>query len=195
MIIVGLDTSITCTGVARLQVPQALKVELSTVESKPPKSPGRDAKGKPLPPILQERAIRLATLAERIVESVGFADLVAIEGPSFSSKGSAVHQIAGLWWMVATRLHDSGVTVVEIPPSCRMKYATGKGIAPKDVVMLAAANRYRHLVEVTGNDVADALLIAAMCARYLGHPIEESLPAVNQTAIDKVQWPKGWGPA
>jgi hypothetical protein len=50
--------------------------------------------------------------------------------------------------------------------------------------------RYQQ-VDITGNDIADALVLAAMGARQLGTPIETSLPAVHLTAMTKISWPKG----
>ena len=70
-------------------------------------------------------------------------------------------------------------------------YGTGKGNAGKDEVMLATARRYTNQAEVANNDQADALVLAAMGARHLGAPIEESLPQSHLRALDKVAWPAG----
>lgn len=40
----------------------------------------------------------------------------------------------------------------------------------------------------TGNDEADALVLAAMAHRHLGHPIDE-LPKTHLAAMDKIRWP------
>lgn len=44
-------------------------------------------------------------------------------------------------------------------------------------------------VDITGNDIADALVLAAMAARRLGFPIEEALHQANLAALDKINWP------
>ena len=195
MIIIGLDLSLTSTGVARLDVGAGTPtVKLATITSKAPTA-RRGPKGEALPASLDQRHTRLHNLRLDICLHAAAADLVIVEGPSYGSKTGHQHDRSGLWWIVADWLMqpESGdgweKTVVEVPPSCRMKYATGKGNASKDAVMLAAANRYRDLVEVTGNDVADALLIAAMGARHLGLPIESSLPQTHLAAMDGVHWP------
>lgn len=77
--------------------------------------------------------------------------------------------------------------IVIITPSQRAKYATGKGNASKDAVLLAVARRY-PTVEVTDNNEADALVLAAMIARLAGRPIETSLPQTHLDALAKVRW-------
>src|SRR5699024_11486469 len=57
-----------------------------------------------------------------------------------------------------------------------MMYATGKGNAGKDLVLVTTAATYKQ-AEVTGNDVADAVVIAAMVSRLAGQPIELRQPA------------------
>jgi crossover junction endodeoxyribonuclease RuvC len=195
MIIVGLDLSLTSTGVARLDVGAGTPtIKLDTITSKSPTT-RRGPKGEALPATLDQRHTRLHNLRLNICLQAHAADLVIIEGPSYGSKTGHQHDRSGLWWIVTDWLMQPedgdgwGKTVIEVSPSSRMKYATGKGMASKDAVMLAAANRYRHLVEVTGNDVADALLLAAMAARHLGHPIESSLPQTHLAAMDGVHWP------
>jgi hypothetical protein len=190
VIIVGLDLSLTSTGVARLNLTETKppRIDLDTYSSKPPPI-RRGPKGKPLPATLNQRHRRLTQIRDALAQACAGADLVLVEGPSLASRDGHAHDRSGLWWLVMEALHNMGPAVVEVPPSCRMKYATGKGMASKDVVMLAAANRYRDLVEVTGNDVADALLIAAMGARHLGRPIESSLPQTHLAAMDNVHWP------
>lgn len=116
-------------------------------------------------------------------------DLVVIEGPSFSSHTGSSHERGGLWWLVARTFVGRGVPVAVVSPAARAKYATGKGNAGKDQVLAAAVRRY-STVDIDGNDVADAVVLAAMGARHLGRPVEESLPAAHVVALEKVDWPK-----
>jgi crossover junction endodeoxyribonuclease RuvC len=115
-------------------------------------------------------------------------DLAVIEGPSYGSTGSTYHQLAGLWWLVAHKVHSARVPYAIVTPQQRAKYATGKGGAAKDAVLLAVAKRYPD-VEVESNDEADALLCAAMGARHLGRPIDD-LPQTHLAAMDAVGWPE-----
>jgi Holliday junction resolvasome RuvABC endonuclease subunit len=170
---VGLDLSLTSTGVAVIPGDQ---IRVVRVTSKPvPKATSDDT------------AFRLDGIVDGILAHIPASDatFVAVEGPSFGSSGSAAHVLGGLWWMVRHALRVEGLDVVIVPPSVVKKYATGKGNAPKDQVLAAVIRRYPD-VNVTGNDEADALVLAAIRARHTGHPIEETLPVAQASAAEKV---------
>ena len=76
---------------------------------------------------------------------------------------------------------------MEVPPALLKKYATGRGNAAKDEVLAAVVRRYPH-ADINGNDIADAVVLAAMGARHREAPIENSLPALNASALAKVNW-------
>ncbi len=78
--------------------------------------------------------------------------------------------------------------MVAVPPNLRAKYATGRGNAGKDEVLLAVAHRWTHVCQPDGNDTADALVLASMGADHLGHP-PVHLPATHREALTKVPWP------
>lgn len=182
-VVIGLDLSLTSTGIAGVRSPGSpgtISAMVTCVKSK-----GSVAA------TLDDRARRLDALAAEITGQVVdvHPDLVLVEGPSYGSQTGSQHDRSGLWWIVVMGLRELGYQVVEVPPSCRMKYATGKGNAAKDAVLAAVVRRYAG-VEVTGNDEADALVLAAMGARWLGHPIEDSLPQTHLAAMAKVQWPE-----
>jgi crossover junction endodeoxyribonuclease RuvC len=188
MIVTGLDLSLTSTGVATINTITG-GVVVDRVTSTAPDN-GRDTKGKKLPPRLVDRTARLHSLRMRIVDLARNADLVVVEGPSYGSTTGSQHDRSGLWWLVVHRLHVLDPKVAEVPPANRMKYATGKARTDKDVVLAAVVRRYAE-VEVTSNDEADALILAAMGARWLGSPIEASLPASHLQAMSGVRWPEG----
>jgi crossover junction endodeoxyribonuclease RuvC len=187
VIVTGLDISLTGTGVC---VIDHTSITLRCIESKPPKTERNPRTGKPLPPTLDQRALRLAELSMEISASVPTScNLVVIEQPAYSRNEGAAHDRSGLWWLVAQFLFVRDIPFVEVPPNARILYALGTGRGNKDQVMLETAERYRHLVKVTGNNEADALVIAAMGARHLGHPIENSLPQKHIKAMASVRWP------
>jgi Holliday junction resolvasome RuvABC endonuclease subunit len=134
---------------------------------------------------------RLADITGRILQLIpAETDLVVVEAPSLGqSRQAGEHLRAGLWWYLATQLHLAGHHIVEVAPALLKKYATGRGNAAKDEVLAAVVRRYPD-ADVTGNDIADALVLAAMGARQLGFPIEESLPQANQAALAKINWPE-----
>lgn len=75
-----------------------------------------------------------------------------------------------------------------VTPAQLKTYATGKGNASKDAVLAAAVKRYPAW-DITGNDVADAVVLMAIGSRLLGHPIEASLPQTHLRALDKLALP------
>lgn len=115
-------------------------------------------------------------------------DLVVIESPSYGSQHGSQHDRSGLWWLVVEDMFAQGIPVATVTPQGRAKYGTGKGNAGKDEVLAAVVKRYMG-VDVTGNDIADAVLLAAMGQRHLGTPVEVGLPAVNLLAMDGAAWP------
>lgn len=161
-IFIGLDLSLTSTGIA------ALHRQHIAVSREPSKQYGDTTAG---------TAERLRGLVDRIFDRhipVTEHTYVAMEGPAFASVNGKAHERGGLWWLVRTKLLARGIDTIVIPPSSVKKYATGKGNAKKDAVLAAVIRRYPD-ADVTGNDEADALILAAMCARYHGHPIEPDL--------------------
>lgn len=172
-IFVGLDLSLTSTGVATIRNGAAV---VRRITSKPTK----DA-------TTEDTSARLDTLVAAIVSAIPSSDatLVAVEGPSFGSTGGAQHERGGLWWLVRRALRAEGLDVVVVPPTVVKKYATGAGNAQKDRVLAAVVRRYPD-VDVTGNDEADALVLAAIRARNAGFPFESSLPQVQADAAKSV---------
>ncbi|GHJ11189.1 hypothetical protein TPA0907_55560 [Micromonospora humidisoli] len=117
-------------------------------------------------------------------------DLVALEGPSYGNQGTGRqaghHERAGLWWVVRCMLDARGHPVAVVPPATLKRYATGKGNASKADVVLAVGRRFPWFDG--GEDEADALVLAAMAADHLGHPLTP-MPAAHRAALDAVQWP------
>lgn len=161
--VVGLDLSLSSTGVAGEGWTDTIK-------------PGDKLRG----------VRRLTWIRQRILDHVRGAELVVVEGPSFGSIGKGQHERGGLWWMVAMTLHSHDIPYAVVPPATLKQYATGKGTAGKDTMILAAARRYPWFDG--GNDEADALFLAAMGADHLGTPWT-SMPAANRAALAKAQWP------
>jgi Holliday junction resolvasome RuvABC endonuclease subunit len=165
VVVLGLDLSLTSTGAA-----VAEDGHCKTWRVKPPaKLAGHE---------------RLAWLLERMHPG-GHIDLVVIEGPAFGAKGSAYHQLAGLWWLVTHDFWSAALTPAIAPPASVKRYATGKGNAGKDDVLREVCRRFPDFGG--GNDEADALTLAAMGADHLGHPIA-AMPATHRAALVAVEW-------
>ena len=176
MIVLGIDPSLTSTGLAVVDTEDRLVVDVQTVLSKGGKSDS-----------IEQRLDRIRRIGAHVM-TVGFrADLVVIEQPAYSRTAGHMHDRSGLWWFLVNATLGSQRIVVEVAPTTRARYATGKGNAGKDEVLLAVAKRYPH-VDVTNNNEADALVLAAMGADHLGAPLVD-LPQTHRAALDGVQWP------
>jgi crossover junction endodeoxyribonuclease RuvC len=164
--ICGLDLSLTSTGIARI----GEEAELWRIT--PKRATGCD---------------RLNQILREITSRTDGAGLVVIEGPSYGSTGGKEHERGGLWWLVRYHLWQASQNVAVVPPAVLKKYATGYGNAGKDTVLAAVIRRYPDVM-VDGNDVADALVLAAMGADHLGYPLAV-VPQIQRAALTKVDWP------
>jgi crossover junction endodeoxyribonuclease RuvC len=172
LVTVGLDLSLASTGIARI-----VGEQITASRIVPRKLTGHD---------------RLSYILDAIEDHVeDNPALIAVEGPSFGSAAGARqaghHERGGLWWLVTHALWLDRRPTAVVPPATLKRYATGKGNATKDAVLAAAIRRYQQ-VSFDGNDQADALILAAMGADHLGHPIA-TMPTAHRTALTAVQWP------
>lgn len=131
---------------------------------------------------------RLSWLVGAIGEHTQGAGLVVVEGPSYGSAAAqrGHHERAGLWWMVTHQLWLWDVPCAIAPPACLKRYATGRGNAKKEDVLIAVIRRYPAFIG--NNDAADALVLAAMGADWLGRAVTD-MPKTHRAALDGVAWP------
>lgn len=164
-LVVGVDLSLTATGIAHLSRRGLVTDTLAE------KSRG---------------LIRLRRLAATITALTASANLVCVEGPAYSQGLAAgYHERAGLHWLLLDRLWDTGKPVAVIGPSVLKKFATGKGNASKDAMILAAARRFPTFVG--DNNQADALWLAAAGLTHLTSV--EIVPAKQRECLMSVDWP------
>jgi crossover junction endodeoxyribonuclease RuvC len=170
----GIDLSLTCTGIA-FMANGVLKTH--TIVSS----------GKADASLLERHDRMIWILASTELYAIGAKPrLVVIEGPSYGSRGGHAHDRSGLWWRVVGAMRRRSVPVVEVPPTCRAKYATGNGRAGKDEVLHAARKRWGY--EGTDYNEADAVILAAMGARHLGCTKDNELPDTHLSAMEKIRW-------
>lgn len=165
--VVGLDVSLTCTGVAGEGWTDIIR-------------PRAGLRGHP----------RLAWIIERVSEHIAGADLVVIEGPSFGGGVAHRHEdLAGLRVMVRHACWRRSIPYAVVPPSCRALYATGKGSGSKGAVRDAVRARYGVECDGPGRyDQADAYTLLAMGLHHLGWPLA-IVPDTNRRGLDGAQWP------
>ncbi|QGH75257.1 RuvC-like Holliday junction resolvase [Mycobacterium phage Quesadilla] len=177
--VLGIDTSLTATGLARIDfapelgtndIADDVRIEVATVGA--PK-PTADKSKKAM-------ARRVNALLEKIEGAFeGQIDLVAMEGLAYAAKGEGAWVLPWVFGRVIELVEDRQLPLVIVGTSQRAKYATGKGTADKDTVMLAAARRWPS-AQIANNNEADAVIVGAVGAHYLGFP----LAPVTQAQLD-----------
>lgn len=186
--IVGLDLSLTGTGIARIRPHTPTSVEVEVIGS--PAIPQSA-------PMYPATLARLRNLAGRIVRAArrgredGELMLIAIEGPAYGMAGDqrGHHVRAGLFWLIYHLLEKEAIIII-VAPGTLKRYATGKGNADKDLVLTSIVRAFPH-VGIVSNNEADALALAAMIAREVGHGQEVSVQRVGDpAALEGIQWPE-----
>jgi Holliday junction resolvasome RuvABC endonuclease subunit len=166
--VIGLDLSLTCSGIAGIGWTDTIR-------------PGAKLRGHE----------RLQWIQERVGDFVRTSDLVIVEGPSYGNQGqqrqSGHHERAGLWWLITQTLWTIKTPFAVVTPAGRAKYATGRGNAAKADVVREVTRRFDWFDG--GEDEADALILAAMGADHLGHPMVV-MPKLHRDALDAVAWPE-----
>lgn len=157
--VVGLDLSLTSTGVSRKYGTHSIRVKSKDCE-------------------------RLIELRKEVLGYCITASHVVIEGFSFGSPMQA-HNVGGLGWIVRVGLFEAGIPYTVVPPSSLKKFATGKGNAKKDEILAAAVRAGAH---VTGNDEADAWWLRQMGLMALAGEADVPRTEYRTEALAKVAW-------
>lgn len=163
--VVGLDLSLTSTGLCVDGEAQTVTTAAKGVE-------------------------RLAALSHAITEKIEVlpSPVVCVEGYSFGSRNSQAHAIGELGGVVRYLLWGLRVPFVDIPPTCRAKFATGRGNAGKDEVVSAISARTGIVWAGKGaNDRCDAWILEEMGRVHFGTQ-RYDWPQVNLSALDKVDF-------
>jgi hypothetical protein len=171
--VVGLDLSLTATGLAASAAPICQLIGRSGITTLP----------------LERRLPALRELRREIVTWVERQNpvLAAVELPAFSRSGGGAVERHWLYIAVVDDLFKRGIPVAQVNSSKRIKYALGKG-GKKTAVVDAVARRFPNYPTGGNDNLCDAVILAAMGADHIGHPVA-ALPQVHRDALDGVQWP------
>ncbi|MGH7470350.1 MAG: hypothetical protein ACRENP_20600 [Longimicrobiales bacterium] len=118
------------------------------------------------------------------------AQLVVIEGYAFGqARGtSQLHSAGELGGVVRLALFDAGIPFVDVPPASLKKFATGKGNAPKELILVETVKRLAY--QGSDHNECDALWLRLMALRRYD-PLEcIGMPAKNLEALAGVKWPE-----
>lgn len=165
MKIMGLDLSITCTGISYPD---------TSVQALKPRVTG-DA--------------RLEYLADHVIIAARTcgADLVVIEGLGGIYKGEAARIIPMLHGAIRLDLLRSRIPYMLLPPSSLKKFATGDGGADKTGMALAALKRLGREYHTSDECDADWLRIAGRFAYGLGEPVPTAQGRTLRLPQDQIQ--------
>lgn len=173
MIAVGIDPSLTCTGVALINTATG---DVTT----------RRVRTAPAGKTLRARRARLREAISGILAPIpAQVGVTVIETPSHRQQFGAQNERSALFWWLVDQLCARG-PVVEVSPSQRAKLATGKGNAKKPEV-IAAMRAVHPTVHVPDDNIADALALATAGAHWLG--AAQPFNAGQHAAFAAVHWP------
>lgn len=157
--IVGIDPSLTCTGVA------VANVEGGTIET--------TARLRTLPTARTPWAVHHRIRAQ-VLQVLRAAPpqvlLTVIESPSLRSRFGAHDERIALYWMLFDQMSGRG-PVIPVGPKTRAKYAAADGNADKAAVLAAIRDKFPGLA-VPDDNVADAIALASIGARLVGRPVD-----------------------
>jgi crossover junction endodeoxyribonuclease RuvC len=129
---------------------------------------------------------RLRWIRDRVLARSHGADVVVIEGYAFGRIEQA-HHLGELGGVVRLALSDAGNVVAEVPPSSLKMFATGKGNAPKDLVLAEAIRKLGYSGH--SKDEADAIWLREMAlAHYIGLE-DRGVTVPQRKALGKIAWP------
>lgn len=184
--VLAVDLSLAATGLASWE--RGRPVVCETVNTKPPPN---DFHG-------WGAARRHRTIMDRILRKLPHRPPVKdpavvivedrIVGKVIGASSLDREQLRGvLEYALAAR----GVPIVRVNPMHLKKYATGKGVASKQEVMLAAERRLKTVAIIGDDNQADALWLLAMLFHHYGRPFTQ-VPVVQACVLDKVSWPRDY---
>lgn len=163
MRVVGLDLSLTSTGVAPSDG-VTYRIKTKAKETLPD---------------------RLRCIADRVCFEISDNTLVMIE----EVPSHAAFSITALAKVHGAVLYKIGNTpMVYVTPPVLKKYATGKGNANKDAVLAEAIRRFNF--QGTSNDEADAFILMHMGMEMLGQPLV-NVPETHRAALKNLSLPAG----
>lgn len=187
MRLVGLDLSLTSTGIARVVLADDGHLVGTHTEATGEQLDERAP--------LDEQIGRVDRVATSVLALVGAPDLVVVEGPLPGGRapGTSEEERAWLRGLVYRRLHRAGIPLVEVAPSTLKLYATGNGRAGKPLVVQSIRRHYGDRFDIPlrksdgREDIADAIALVAMAARSVGHPIDLDHPT-RERAMRSPRW-------
>jgi len=177
--VVGIDLSLTSTGLARITTNGDGKWVAETT-CRPSKPTGAN---------LAARDARIRGIRDDVIAWTAPCRLAVIEAPIPHGQGAGTFERAWLWGMVVSALIARRVPVVAVPPATRAKFTAASGGADKAAVALAAGRMWPTWtpgVPHGVNDQADALALGSIGVVLAGLKPPFLMPAYRLDALKKL---------
>jgi len=152
-VVVGIDVSLTSTGVAQVSADGCVAGVVRT-------------QGKQRDP-LTVTAARIEHIVSEVSAWLVPGSLVVIEGPSYDSTGGKEWDRAGVWHRIVAEARTKGCWVAQAAPKTRAKWAAGHGSADKARVAVGLRRLMPDHAFISSDD-ADAAVLALMGAQRIG---------------------------
>jgi len=178
MRILGIDTSLTATGLARVDIlewpssrparkegePVRFVADTATVGApKPTKDKSKRAMARRVNALITQVEWCFSDTEER-------PEYVGMEALAYGARGEGAWVLPWIFGRVIELCEKYDVPLQVVATSARAKFATGKGNADKETVLLAMARTFPEAA-VANNNEADALAVAATICQKIGLPI------------------------
>jgi Holliday junction resolvasome RuvABC endonuclease subunit len=181
MIVCGIDPSLTGTGIDVIADGQPVDpIRIGY--------PGRDGASD------ADRARRCVALVREITAYVRSfnPDIVLVESPAYGQSLPSTCDRNFLWLALVHEFAVVGpMRYARVTPTCRAQFATGKGHAPKQLVIDSVNQWWPHLnLRKKQDNEADATVMATMgVARYEPHLLPFQLAEWQRNNLEAVTWP------
>jgi len=153
MLIIGLDPSLSGTGILSLQEGNVTLAEATRNR----------------PELKSIERVKLVNQRIKNAVQKKTPDLIVIEGFSFGSKGQCLDIVHYLGWRIREELEllktNENIPWIEVSPTQLKKFATGKGVANKEIILQQVYKRWGY--ETNNNNIADAYVLARIGEAYL----------------------------
>lgn len=100
-------------------------------------------------------------------------DIIAIENPSYGSKGRALSFQAGLNWTMRNLLHINGFSYYDVAPTQLKKFATSNAFADKSVIATIVKKRWGYFHG--SDDITDAFVLSEIARALTDYPEYEDM--------------------
>jgi Holliday junction resolvasome RuvABC endonuclease subunit len=180
--VLGLDPSLTGTGMAALHYHNGRWVGITASRGRPGK------RGESL----EVRDRRQQEILEHLYgANLDGLDVAGVESPAFGAPGGSTWDRAGLWWRLVHSLIHHRVPVVQVTSGQRQKFAVGRAHSAKNPVdkadvAMAAAKMWPD-IEIRGNNAADALVIASIAAVTLDLPVPFPMHGYRREVVETIE--------